>query len=399
MGDPVLLAGLAALAGAAIGGVIAWLIRGSQGNRSLEEMDDLWQKRYDEVVRHRDKLAGESTSLRSTLNTEGTVLQKHKHAAAKSRVEIESLREKSSSLSKNLFTLGAERDELGQKLSRSHALVIAAKNRIADLQAEAEKTKERHDAQLESLSDERKLLERKIEGAKSEQESLRNLLMASKSEHESVSNMLASAQSRLDELSELELKVVSLEADNAELKHEAAQATREAESLRRDVAEMSALKEQNRELVHCLESMESSRKQYEDDARRYRDQYEQSEHESETLRFKLGDIEQNLVDLQQAESDARKVKAEVDGKTPSFGLKKPNGELDDLTEIVGIGKVFEKTLHDLGIYHFRQIAAFGPAEIARINTELKEFRGRIEQDDWIGQAKELHFRKYGNGGG
>ena len=77
-----------------------------------------------------------------------------------------------------------------------------------------------------------------------------------------------------------------------------------------------------------------------------------------------------------------------------FGQDKHKGESDDLTQIIGIGKVFERTLHDLGIYQFRQIAAFGPAEIARINSELKEFKGRIEHDDWIGQAKELHFKKY-----
>jgi NADH-quinone oxidoreductase subunit E len=78
-----------------------------------------------------------------------------------------------------------------------------------------------------------------------------------------------------------------------------------------------------------------------------------------------------------------------------FGLSKPEGEADDLTEIVGIGKVFEEMLHDLGIYHFRQIAAFAAEDIARINSELKEFKGRIEHDDWVGQAKELHFKKYG----
>ena len=66
-----------------------------------------------------------------------------------------------------------------------------------------------------------------------------------------------------------------------------------------------------------------------------------------------------------------------------------------MTEIVGIGKVFEAMLHRLGVYYFRQIAAFGPAELARVNSQLKEFKGRIEHDDWIGQAKELHFKKYG----
>ena len=61
-----------------------------------------------------------------------------------------------------------------------------------------------------------------------------------------------------------------------------------------EVGELNALKDQNRELVHCLESLEGSRKQYETDARRYRNQYEKSEQESETLRFKIGDIEKKL---------------------------------------------------------------------------------------------------------
>jgi predicted flap endonuclease-1-like 5' DNA nuclease len=34
------------------------------------------------------------------------------------------------------------------------------------------------------------------------------------------------------------------------------------------------------------------------------------------------------------------------------------------------------------------------ADIARVNAKLKEFRGRMEQDDWIGQAKELLFKKH-----
>ena len=69
--------------------------------------------------------------------------------------------------------------------------------------------------------------------------------------------------------------------------------------------------------------------------------------------------------------------------------------MDNLQEIVGIGKVFEKALNDIGVYSFRQLAAFGPTDIARVNRELKECRGRLEQDDWIGQAKELYFKKYG----
>ena len=43
---------------------------------------------------------------------------------------------------------------------------------------------------------------------------------------------------------------------------------------------------------------------------------------------------------------------------------------------------------------FQQLANFGVADIARVNAELKEFKGRMEQDDWIGQAKELLFKKH-----
>ena len=69
-------------------------------------------------------------------------------------------------------------------------------------------------------------------------------------------------------------------------------------------------------------------------------------------------------------------------------------DFDDLKAIVGIGKVFENTLNELGIYSFKQIANFTVADIARVNAELKEFKGRMEQDDWIGQAKELYYKKY-----
>ena len=70
---------------------------------------------------------------------------------------------------------------------------------------------------------------------------------------------------------------------------------------------------------------------------------------------------------------------------------------DDLQEIVGIGKVFEHALHELGIYSYAQIAAFDVKDVARVNMVLKECKGRMEQDDWIGQARELQFKKYGTG--
>ncbi|MFQ6005299.1 MAG: hypothetical protein ACE5OQ_07320 [Woeseia sp.] len=390
--------GLYLLGAAVLGGVVGWLIKASLSSRNLDQVGLKWRGRFDEAIAQRDKLYSENHSLKASLEAEQAAVQKYKHAAIKSRTDIESVYEKTNTLSKELVALGAERDELKEKLSKSQIIANTAKQQLAQLQEEFAKVQDFYKGQLESALEQRKLLERKFEDAKSEQDSLRNLLMASKAEHESVSNLLASAQSRLENLDEIEQKIVSLEADNAQLKHEAAQATRESESLKRDAAELEALQVQNRELAHCLQSMESSRKQYEIDARRYRSQYEQSEQESETLRFKLGDIKKNLAGMRNVPDQAQGSATTTADSMPIFGLSEPEGEADDLTEIVGIGKVFEETLHDLGVYHYWQIAAFGPAEIARINSELKEFKGRIEHDDWIGQAKELHLKKYGESG-
>ena len=61
---------------------------------------------------------------------------------------------------------------------------------------------------------------------------------------------------------------------------------------------------------------------------------------------------------------------------------------DDLKRISGVGPTLERTLNQLGITRFEQIAAWSEADVARVNDELR-FSGRIERDDWIGQAKSF----------
>jgi predicted flap endonuclease-1-like 5' DNA nuclease len=384
------------IAGAILaGGLIGWLLASLGGKRELGKTESDWSARYDKALQQIEKLKTQARALETSVETERAAGLKFKQAAVRATTELDSLREKANTLAKNVFTLGAERDQLNSKLESNTKLVHAARLQIRELQAEFQKSKEFYTAQLKSAVEQRQLLEGKIGDARQEHESLNNLLEASRSEHESVGRLLASAQARLEGLEKLENKVVALEADNAELRHQATLATREAQALQHDVAELKELKKQNKELAHCLQSMENSRKQYEADAKRYRNQYEQAEKQSDTLRMKLGNIEESFVAMREAEEEVYGAGQGSNDRTPPFGLTEPDGEPDDLTEIVGIGKVFEQMLHELGVFHFRQIATFGPGDVARINSELKEFRGRIEHDDWIGQAKELHFKKYG----
>lgn len=67
---------------------------------------------------------------------------------------------------------------------------------------------------------------------------------------------------------------------------------------------------------------------------------------------------------------------------------RPEGEPDDLKKISGVGPVLEGKLNDLGITRFDQIAAFTPEDVAKVD-DLLNFKGRIDRDDWIGQAAKL----------
>ncbi|WP_299962413.1 helix-hairpin-helix domain-containing protein [uncultured Roseobacter sp.] len=61
---------------------------------------------------------------------------------------------------------------------------------------------------------------------------------------------------------------------------------------------------------------------------------------------------------------------------------------DDLKLISGVGPALEKKLHAAGIFRFEQIANMSADDVERIEEQLS-FKGRMERDDWIGQAKTL----------
>lgn len=61
---------------------------------------------------------------------------------------------------------------------------------------------------------------------------------------------------------------------------------------------------------------------------------------------------------------------------------------DKLTLISGIGPTLEKRLNALGITSFKQIARFTDEDIERVNGVMN-FKGRIEREKWIIQARKL----------
>ena len=99
------------------------------------------------------------------------------------------------------------------------------------------------------------------------------------------------------------------------------------------------------------------------------------------VKAKVADVAAKLAAVQQAD-------AAVAGGTRPAGLNAPrNGKADDLQTIEGIGPVLEKLCHELGIFHFDQIAGWGASEIAWMDGNLKGFRGRVTRDKWVAQAR------------
>lgn len=66
---------------------------------------------------------------------------------------------------------------------------------------------------------------------------------------------------------------------------------------------------------------------------------------------------------------------------------------DDLKLIKGVGPAIEKTLNELGIFRYEQIAGISEYEIDRIAERLRGLRTRIYREDWIGQARALLYRE------
>jgi large subunit ribosomal protein L21 len=69
-------------------------------------------------------------------------------------------------------------------------------------------------------------------------------------------------------------------------------------------------------------------------------------------------------------------------------FKAPDSQKDDLKKISGVGPVLEKKLNALGITTYQQIADLSAEDMQKVDDALN-FKGRIERDNWVQQAKDL----------
>ena len=92
------------------------------------------------------------------------------------------------------------------------------------------------------------------------------------------------------------------------------------------------------------------------------------------------------------ELDTEQAKAEIRAAIGKQISAVGASEKDDLKKINGIGPFIEEKLNDLGIYSFQQVSQLDGL-LPVLTTAIEFFPGRIERDEWIGQADRLAFMK------
>jgi large subunit ribosomal protein L21 len=87
-------------------------------------------------------------------------------------------------------------------------------------------------------------------------------------------------------------------------------------------------------------------------------------------------------------ASAKKADKPVKADKKAAAPKTAAADADDLKQLSGVGPALEKKLHAEGITSFAQVAAWTDADVEEFGEKLS-FKGRIEREGWIEQAKEL----------
>ena len=123
----------------------------------------------------------------------------------------------------------------------------------------------------------------------------------------------------------------------------------------------------------------------------------EDEAEVETQEDPATEIEVQEESESEAEFEADEDEGEDESEDDDDPADEPiNSARDKLQAIKGVGPAIEKTLNEMGIFRFQQIADMSEYDIDRIAKRLKGLRSRIYREDWTGQARDLRDQEISN---
>lgn len=309
---------LYALGGCILGAVSGWLVHAKAVNRRFSAADDLTLAKIHDVTDQRNRIASESSRARETIqNLQNDVAQRNlelgKRASEITRrdIELASVVEKYELMAKNVLTLRTERENTKIQVKTVLEALESLKAQTATLQIEFDNTREFYKRELHKSFEKRKLLEKEFEtpeiDMKESQAKLKAIAKREKSapkEPVHTDTAVAEAKLRLVQIEMLEQKVTKFKSENTDLYNDISRLKQELESQEQDLAELAELRINNKQLVRCLEGLEGSRKAHETDAERYREKADESEKVSDTLRYRLEDMQKHFAEIEEQQDQA-----------------------------------------------------------------------------------------------
>ena len=367
---------------------------------TLETQNDALLSQVSEL----DSLRGEHASIKRMFeetNAQLSQTQEASRIAASERDElvarISELNHQTTDLTQRIASISGERDEMENRLGMLAESQRSTINGKVELETVAEQLRNENESlqqrltTLGEIQDDRADLEDRIgklvaqrDEAQHTQAELQDALTAVRGQMESQSRNISSLNQQKEQLSRHASEFGDLRHDNETLREQLVETARQIQRLEldRDERELRA-----RELEIRNSQLEERSKANEETIRNLRRERAAVISRPRPSAFTTTPFASRSIP---EETGGRMRHDEVLGMV----YTQPPKRKDDLKRISGIAQVLEKKLNAFGVYTYRQIMEWDPVAVAEF-SKLLSFRDRIERDDWIGQARNLHYEAYG----
>lgn len=218
----------------------------------------------------------------------------------------------------------------------------------------------------------------------------------------SLESTQAELQAELQAKKALEMKIQGLEKTKSELNLQVINQTRSLRQAGDEIADLKAqlvlAHENNAKVTNELAELRGKYDELKSDAALLVKDRDEFKRKWESCKAKTN-IEPPKVTSPDAppkkggKKDKTEVLADIAAKrdTINFGRigTATAADKDDLKVIKGIGPFIEAKLNALGIFTFAQISRFNDEDVTNVTKAIQFFPGRIQRDDWPGQAGPL----------
>jgi len=406
--------GLLALA-LVVGVVLGWVFRGERSGKEKIAINAGWQDQLESQQAERDRLAEQNKSLMEQISQ---YQASHKDSINRAKELSDSLREsfkgreelqrQLKDFRKNLEITAAQRDKLKDAIENRD---IQSKHSTGELKEKDDKIF-RLSRELTSWQNRVPPLVEKFQERDQQARALEEELAKAIARIESFEEMARTNQTRIEPV-DADTLPDGLDASNEPHSHTSTHVITSLQDQINDADDDDAVQEAASAAVENLTSSdddlitediftdEAGEAADEPDAEAKEEPDAEVEQEPDSIETFTALADELLAADKFVDKEDRTIDEPAPDTAKGEGElltadRKPGDGKDDLKKIKGVGPAIEKTLNDLGIFLFNQLAEISEHEIDRVAQRLKGFRSRIYREDWIGQARDLHYQKNNN---